>query len=108
MRYVSSTTTFWVTVFEFKRTVTRDEGRLTRQFFRVAEKTSSTCADDVFREDMAFENLRMSREKMARHRERVPHLENKRKVLYVFVDVPKLTLLQEPQEPRLHSFDSLC
>lgn len=49
-RYVSSTTTFCAIVFELSKTATKEEGRLSKQFLRLGEKTKSTCAEDVFRE----------------------------------------------------------
>jgi len=49
-RYVSSTMTFCATVFELSKTATKEEGRLSKQFLRLGEKTKSTCAEDVFLE----------------------------------------------------------
>lgn len=46
-RWLSSTTTFWAIVFEFKRSATRDDGRLRRQLFKLGRRTTSACADDA-------------------------------------------------------------
>ena len=46
--------TFWAMVLEFRRTVTREEGRLRRQLLRFGRRTSSAWGvDDVdFRDDI--------------------------------------------------------
>jgi hypothetical protein len=51
-RKLNSTMTFCAMVFEFKRTATREDGRLSRQFLRFGRRTSSAWAVEVLREAM--------------------------------------------------------
>jgi hypothetical protein len=61
-RKLNSTMTFCAMVFEFKRTATREDGKLSRQFLRCGRRTSSACAAEVLREAIVGGRWRMNTE----------------------------------------------